>query len=70
MLKLWKKLRLIGSLLITLAAAGGPSLTAACAKDGTGPGCCKVCSTGKACGDTCIAATATCHVGPGCACNK
>jgi len=70
MLKLWKKLRLIGSLLITLAAAGGPSLAAACAKDGTGPGCCKVCSTGKACGDTCIAVTATCHVGPGCACNK
>jgi hypothetical protein len=25
---------------------------------------------GKACGDTCIAMTATCTVGSGCACNK
>lgn len=30
--------------------------------------CCKVCHKGKACGDTCIARTKTCHVGPGCAC--
>lgn len=33
------------------------------------PACCKVCSTGKACGDTCISRSNTCHVGPGCACN-
>jgi hypothetical protein len=32
------------------------------------PGCCKVCSTGKPCGNTCIAAADTCYVGPGCAC--
>ena len=32
-------------------------------------GCCKVCTRGKACGDTCINANYTCHVGPGCACN-
>lgn len=32
--------------------------------------CCVVCSTGKACGDTCIAATDTCRVGAGCACDK
>ncbi len=69
MVEFWKKLRLVGSLLFALAAASGPSLTAACG-NGTGPGCCKVCSTGKACGDTCIAASATCRVGPGCACNK
>ena len=31
--------------------------------------CCKICSKGKACGDTCIARDRTCHVGPGCACN-
>ncbi len=31
--------------------------------------CCKVCRSGKACGDTCIAANRTCRVGPGCACN-
>jgi hypothetical protein len=31
-------------------------------------GCCKVCSTGKPCGDTCISQDKVCHVGPGCAC--
>ncbi len=31
--------------------------------------CCKVCTTGKACGDSCIAKNLTCHKGPGCACN-
>jgi hypothetical protein len=32
-------------------------------------GCCKHCTVGKACGDTCIARDNTCHVGPGCACD-
>ena len=31
--------------------------------------CCKICKKGKACGDSCIKATYTCHKGPGCACN-
>lgn len=31
--------------------------------------CCKHCSKGKACGNTCISRDKTCHVGPGCACN-
>ena len=30
--------------------------------------CCKVCTKGKPCGDTCIPQDKTCHVGPGCAC--
>lgn len=30
--------------------------------------CCKVCKTGKTCGDTCITRADTCHVGLGCAC--
>jgi hypothetical protein len=30
--------------------------------------CCKVCTKGKPCGDTCIDKDDTCHVGPGCAC--
>jgi hypothetical protein len=30
--------------------------------------CCKVCTVGKPCGDTCISKDYTCHVGPGCAC--
>lgn len=30
--------------------------------------CCKTCTKGKPCGDTCIAQDKACHVGPGCAC--
>lgn len=31
--------------------------------------CCKICTKGKACGDTCIRASYTCHKGRGCACD-
>jgi hypothetical protein len=31
--------------------------------------CCKVCTKGKACGDTCISKSYTCHQPPGCACD-
>lgn len=31
--------------------------------------CCRICRTGKACGDSCIARTKTCRKGPGCACD-
>lgn len=31
--------------------------------------CCKICWTGKACGDTCIRRDYTCNQPPGCACN-
>lgn len=33
------------------------------------PGCCKVCTTGKACGNSCISRSYTCHKAPGCACD-
>ena len=32
--------------------------------------CCKVCNKGKACGNTCIARTTSCHIDRGCACDK
>lgn len=32
-------------------------------------GCCKFCSTGKACGDSCIARNKACRKGRGCACD-
>lgn len=32
-------------------------------------GCCKICDAGKACGDSCISESFTCHVGDGCACD-
>lgn len=31
--------------------------------------CCKVCSNGKACGDSCISRSKTCQKVVGCACN-
>lgn len=31
--------------------------------------CCRVCTTGKACGNSCIQETKVCHKGKGCACN-
>jgi hypothetical protein len=33
------------------------------------PSCCRVCTVGKACGNTCIERSDTCHVPTGCACN-
>ncbi|SHM10662.1 hypothetical protein SAMN05660971_02169 [Halomonas cupida] len=32
-------------------------------------GCCRVCRTGKACGNSCINRHYTCHKGSGCACD-
>jgi len=32
--------------------------------------CCKVCSKGKACGNSCIRADFNCHKGQGCACDE
>lgn len=34
------------------------------------PSCCKVCKTGKACGNSCISRSYTCHKVPGCACDN
>ncbi len=31
--------------------------------------CCRVCTTGKACGNSCINRQLTCHQPPGCACD-
>ncbi len=31
--------------------------------------CCRVCTKGKACGDSCISAGKSCHKGRGCACD-
>jgi hypothetical protein len=44
--------------------AGSPTPTATPAAKK----CCRVCSSGKPCGDSCISKTATCRQPPGCAC--
>ena len=33
-------------------------------------GCCKHCSVGQACGDSCISRSYECHQPPGCACDN
>jgi len=58
---------LIGAIALagaTCISAATPLCTAAYAQS-----CCKVCKTGKACGNSCIARDKTCHKGKGCACN-
>lgn len=32
--------------------------------------CCRICDKGKACGNSCISRSYTCHKGRGCACNS
>lgn len=48
-----------------LAADPAPS----CATSGDQAGCCRICTRGKACGNSCIARHLTCRRGIGCACN-
>ena len=38
-------------------------------KDTNQANCCKICRKGKACGNSCIRKTYTCHKSPGCACD-
>jgi hypothetical protein len=45
-----------------------PFAVIACAEPREGTGCCRVCTTGKPCGNSCINRSYTCHKGPGCAC--
>jgi hypothetical protein len=62
--------RALFALAALLLAAGPASLSpCAVAAEGFARGCCKTCSAGKACGDSCIARSKTCHKGKGCACN-
>jgi len=54
-------------LMVGAERAGGPSSQAQSAPQISQ--CCKVCKKGKACGDSCISKTKTCHKPPGCACD-
>ena len=63
--------RILGSavfLFPLIVTASVPALQG-CGGDG-GDNCCRVCDTGKACGDACIAKTDSCNKSGGCACNK
>lgn len=66
-----RRLRFTPVLLVLLLTSAVPATTA-CSDTATGPGnsqCCKVCTTGKACGNSCIAKNKNCTKGAGCACN-
>jgi len=61
-----RRLKLIGAIVlvgIALGVSGPIGCTPA-----TSSGCCRYCTRGKPCGDTCIAAHLNCDRGPGCAC--
>lgn len=53
---------------IVIALAAPASLDSYTVKTPAGKPCCRQCSSGKACGDSCISSRAVCRVGPGCAC--
>lgn len=52
-----------------LALTPATDAPAANPADAQGRNCCRVCTTGKACGNGCIARNRTCRQPPGCACN-
>src|SRR5204863_437811 len=61
----WRSIRLITLALPLLALSASTQLSAC--TDSTAPnGCCKICKTGKACGDSCIAKSDTCNKGVVC----
>lgn len=66
-------MRYLTTLLAAATLAIGPSAFSPCGFVGSAANaserCCKVCSKGKACGDSCIARDKTCHKGKGCACD-
>lgn len=51
-----------------LSSSGSLTVTAVGTTTPPPSRCCRVCSTGKPCGDSCISRTSTCRVGGGCAC--
>lgn len=63
-------LRSIQFLAIAAWAVSLASATTGCGGGGSdGGACCKTCSTGKACGDSCISRDYECDKGNGCACD-
>jgi len=62
-------LRLL-ALALPIGVAASTPLLQGCGGGSTNGGCCKVCDTGKACGDSCIASNQSCTAPVGCACNK
>jgi hypothetical protein len=64
---------ILGLVLATATASLGsnaqPPPSKARAPSATPMACCKTCTQGKACGNSCIAKYKDCHQPPGCACD-
>lgn len=59
------------TILLAIALIGLTPIASAsplCAAGAEGYSCCKVCKSGKPCGDSCIAKTSKCTKPKGCAC--
>lgn len=54
--------------LLLTAAIAGSSAACSSSTEPSGGGCCRVCRTGKPCGNTCISRSDTCRTSGGCAC--
>ena len=63
--------RVLTLLVITIPLSLTAGTARGCGSDAVGgvSACCRTCTTGKACGDSCISRDKTCRVGAGCACN-
>jgi hypothetical protein len=63
----------IAFLLAAAFLTAAPAIFVPCGGGGAAvaqAGCCKKCSAGKACGDSCISRDKKCHKGKGCACDS
>jgi hypothetical protein len=59
-----------GVLIALLAFTSIAATPLTSSKCGAQTRCCKICTKGKACGNSCIARDRTCHKGKGCACDS
>jgi hypothetical protein len=64
-----KKLIYLSLFVGVMVLTGFSSTTISDSKTIYSPACCKICKKGKACGDSCISKSYTCHKGKGCACD-
>lgn len=57
------------ALLLGVAVPDAPPMSPVPGAPVVAAACCKVCSSGQACGDSCISRSKRCRKGPGCACD-
>lgn len=63
-----QRLKAVGALLALFVALGFGPVGCTPGVSGGGGGCCRVCTVGKPCGNTCISASYDCNTPGSCAC--